>query len=104
LSQLNKNSIFSNLHFDTKKDSHKYVQTDFVINESGIFSFNIKHRIKVTDHTLRMILHQEGGSPADDNRIDIVYNSNHGLIINGEFMPVILKDAKSIHIIINSTN
>ena len=102
-----KQSDFSvtRLHFDSPKDSKKFVSSNFIIESDGVFAFNLKHKAKVSDHRLKITLHNPLIQPQDDqNRIEIVYNSKLGIIFKGKYIPLNLKSVKQIYFIIGSLN
>jgi hypothetical protein len=64
-----------------------------------VVTFDYQTRVKNELHNLRILLY-EGCCPADDNiKLDFIYSSEHGLIINGDFMTFSLINATDISII-----
>ena len=68
--------------------------------------FHITHKPKSKFHRLRILFKEEVKDHLNPSQpfIDLVYNSKHGLLINGQMKHVNLRNVSYLYIVIDSNN
>ena len=83
----NTTSVFSPLKYKLTSfkleagPAQSYYETDYYLNASGIFMFNVTTLKRSQEQRLRVLFSQ-----GEESRVELVYNSKHGLLVNGDYI------------------
>eukprot|EP00347_Sterkiella_histriomuscorum_P015893 403355285 len=100
-----------------KRSSKKFYQTAYQLNHQGVLTYQIKQSKRGEDFKLRMIMYESNidGNLSLNNfdqiyqnqsqpLIDLVYNSKHGLLVNGKHLHKFFDNSTSLVFILDQND